>query len=99
MILALEAFLHDIHVQEAEEAATEAEAERDGGLRLEDERRVVELELLERVLEVVVVRALDGIEAAVDHRIHAAVARQRLRRALFRRRDRVADAHVAHILE
>jgi hypothetical protein len=69
------------------------------GLRLEDERRVVELELLERVLEVVVVRALDGIEAAVDHRIHAAVARQRLRRALFRRRDRVADAHVAHILE
>ena len=39
--LALEALLHDVHVQEAEEAAAEAEAERLAVLRLEGEARVV----------------------------------------------------------
>jgi hypothetical protein len=39
-------------VQQAEEAAAEAEAERAGGLRLVDQRGVVELQLLERVAQV-----------------------------------------------
>ena len=34
VVLALEALAHDVHVQQAEEAAAEAEAERVGGLRL-----------------------------------------------------------------
>ena len=41
--LALEPLPHDLHMQEAEEAAAEAEAERVRGLRLVEERRVVEL--------------------------------------------------------
>ncbi len=40
--LALEALLNDLHVQQAEEAAAEAEAEGDGAFRLEEEGRVVE---------------------------------------------------------
>ena len=50
--LALEAFLNDLHMQHAEKAAPEAEAERDRRLRLERERGIVELELFERVAQV-----------------------------------------------
>ena len=99
VVLALEALLDDIHVQEAEEAAAETEAECNRRLRLKDERRIVDLHLLERVLEVVVVRALDRVKAAVDHRVDAAIARQRLSSRVLRIRDCVADAHIAHILE
>jgi hypothetical protein len=58
--LALEPLLHDLHVEETEEAAAEAEAEGGGGLGLVLERRVVELELLERVAEVLVLRVSVG---------------------------------------
>ena len=61
--LALEALADDLEVQQAEEAAAEAEAERDGGLRLVDQRGVVELQLVERVAQVGVVGAVDRIEA------------------------------------
>ena len=40
-VLALKAFLNDLHVEQSEEAAAEAEAERDGGLSVERESRVV----------------------------------------------------------
>ena len=50
--LALEPLADDLHVQQAEEAAAEAEAERPGGLRLVGQRGVVELELVERVAQV-----------------------------------------------
>src|SRR5205823_2562843 len=44
--LAFESLLHDLHVQESEEAATKAEAERDRRLRLVEEGGVVEAELV-----------------------------------------------------
>ena len=43
VVFALQALLHDVHVQQAEEPAAEAEAERGRDLRLEVQRRVVEL--------------------------------------------------------
>jgi len=46
------ALADDVHVQEAEEAAPEAEPERVAGLRLPAERGVVERQLLQRVAEV-----------------------------------------------
>ena len=49
--LALEPLLDDLHVQEAEKAAAEPEPERDGRLRLEEERRVVQPQLLERLAQ------------------------------------------------
>ena len=55
VVLALQALAHDVHVQQAEEAAAEAEAERVGGLRLPGQRGVVERQLLERVAQVGVV--------------------------------------------
>ena len=48
---ALEALLDDLHVEQAEEAAAEAEAESDGAFRLEEEGGIVEAQLLESVAE------------------------------------------------
>ena len=47
----LQALLHDFHVQQAEEAAAEAETEGDGIFRLVKKRRVVQLQFAERVAQ------------------------------------------------
>ena len=84
VVLALEPLADDVHVQQAEEAAAEAEAERVGGLGLPAQRGVVEGELLERVAQVRVVVGVDREQAAEDHRLDLAVAGQRLGRAGLR---------------
>ena len=78
--LALEPLLDDLHVQQPEEAAAEAEAQRRRRLRLEEERRVVQPQLLERVAQLRVLAALDRIEPGEDHRLADLEAGERLRR-------------------
>ena len=73
--LALEPLLDDLHVQQAEEAAAEAEAERLADLGLVAQRRVVELELLERVAQLVVLARLGRVEAGEDLRLDLLEAR------------------------
>ena len=99
VVVALEPLLHDLHVQQAQEAAAEAEPERDRRLRLEVQRRVVELELLERVAQVRHLDAFVRIQAAVHHRHDRLVAGQRDGGRIVRQRDRVADVHVAQRLD
>ena len=78
--LALEPLLDDLHVQQAEEAAAKAEAERLAHLGLVAQRRVVELELLERVAQLVVLARLGRVEAGEDLRLDFLEAGQRLGR-------------------
>ena len=73
--LALEPLAHDLHVQQAEEAAAETEAERLRRLGLVEERRVVQLQLLERVAQLGVVVGVGREEAGEDHRLDVLVAR------------------------
>ena len=75
--LALEALADDLHVQQAEEAAPEAEAERARRLGLVGERRVVEAQLLERLAQVGELVAVDRVEPAEHHRLRVAVALER----------------------
>ncbi len=96
-VVALEPLLDDLHVQQSEEPAAESETERDRALRLVDERGVVELELLERVAQPVVL-ALVRIKPAVDHRDGLAVAGECNVRGIGRRRDRIADVDFAERL-
>ena len=56
--LALEPLLDDLHVQQAEEPAAEAEPERRRRLGLEEERRVVQPQLLERLAQLGVLASL-----------------------------------------
>jgi hypothetical protein len=77
-VLALQPLAHDLHVEQAEEAAAEAEAERLRGLRLPGESGVVEGQLLERVAQVFEAVGIDREEPAEDHRPDLAVALERL---------------------
>ena len=97
--LALEALLDDLHVEQAQEAAAEAEPERDRALRLEGEARVVEVELVQRLAQERVVLAADRVDAGEDEALGGLVAGQRLARRAGLRRERVADLRLADVLE
>ena len=77
-VLALEPLPRDLHVQQAEEPAAEAEAQGTRRLGLVRERGVVEPELLERLAQLGVLVAVDGVETAEHHRLGLPVPRQRL---------------------
>ena len=79
VVLALEPLAHDVHVQQAEEPAPEAEAERARRLRLVAQRGVVQLQLLERVAQLRVLVGVGREEAGEHHRLHVLVAGQRPR--------------------
>ena len=97
--LALQPLLDDLHVQQAEEAAAEAEAERARRLRRVADRRVVELQLLEALAEGLEVVAVDREQAAEHHRLRIVVAVERLGCAVRERRDRLAAAGLADGLD
>ena len=67
VVLPAEPLLDDLHVEQPQEAAAEAEAQRGGTFGLVLEGSVVELELRHAGLELVVVRRVDGVDAAEDH--------------------------------
>ena len=69
-VFALEPFLHDFHVQHAEESRNETEAQRLGGFRLEVQRGVVEVQLGQGVPEILVVVRADRKQAGKDARLH-----------------------------
>ena len=86
VIFAGQPLLDDLEVEQAEEAAAEAEAERRAGLHLEAERGVVEAQLVEAVAELLEVGGVDREQAAEHHRLDFLEAGQRLaRRAAWRR--------------
>ena len=97
--LALEPLAHDLHVQQAEEAAAEADAEGVGRLGLEGEAGVVELELVQGVAQVGQLVAVDRVEAAEHHGLGVPVAGQRLGGAVLRGGDRLARAGLADVLD
>ena len=67
--LAVEALLHYLHVEQAQEAAAETEAEGYRRLGHEGERGIVELELFQRGAQVLIVRRVDGIDTGKHHRL------------------------------
>src|SRR5919108_3661591 len=90
--LALEPLPNDLHVQETEKAAAEAEAEGLRRLRLVRERGVVQLQSLESVAQLGVLVGIRRKYAGEHHRLHILVAGQWLRRRAPARGERVADA-------
>ena len=97
--LPLEPRLDDLHVQQPEEAAAEAEAEGVGDFRLEVERRVVERELVEGVAQVGIVLGVGRVEPGEDHRLDLAEAGVRRRRRPAGLGHRVADLDLGDVLD
>ena len=97
--LALQPLLNYLHMQHSEEAAAEAEAERDGAFRLVRERSVVELQLIQRVAQVGVLRAVLGVDAAVDHRARRTVAGQLVCGGILGAGNSVAHLRVCNVFD
>ena len=97
--LALDALLNDLHVQKPQEPAAKPEPERDGCIRLEDERRVVELQFQKRVFEVVELAPVERVNAAEHDGLHLLVAGERLGGGIARVGERVADGDVLNALD
>ncbi len=98
-VLTLEPFAHDLHVEQAEEAAAEAESESVRGLGAPGQGGVVEAHLVERVAQVAVAVGLDREQATEDHRLDVAVSLERLRCRVAQFGERVADLQLGDILD
>ena len=98
-VLAFQAFLDDLHVEQPKEPTAKPGAERNAGFRLEGERGVVELQLLQRLPQEGVVVRLRRVEPGEDHRFRLLVAGERFRRRALGVCERVADAALAHVLQ
>ena len=97
--LAGEALLHDLQMQQAEEAAAEAVAERRRGFRLGVEARIVQGQLLQRFAQMLEIAVIDREDAAEHHRQAGLEAGQRFRRTVAVVGDGVADLAVRHRLD
>ena len=86
-------------MEEAEEAAAEAEAQSRAGLHLEAEAGVVEAQLGEGVAQLLEIVRVGREEAAEDDRLDFLEAGQGGRGGLARVGDRVADAGLADVLD
>ena len=84
-------------MQQAKEAAAEAEAQRHRRFRLINQGRVVELELIERLAEFRILRIVDREQTRVDHGLRVTVAFERIGRGLERGSDGVAHLGLADV--
>ena len=94
--LALEPLPHDLHVEQPEEPAAEAEPERDRRLGLVMQRRVVELQLRERVAQLFELPGVGGIQTREHHRRDVTIARQQRDVAVLGVEHRVPGARFPH---
>src|SRR5262249_42710149 len=97
--LPLEPLLNDLHVQQTQKPAPEAESKRRRRLRLIKKRRIVKPQLVERVAKFLVPIRLDRIEPREHHRLYPLEPRERSRSRSRRLGDRVPDFNVCHRLD
>ena len=98
LVLALQPLLNNLHVQQTQKTAAEAEAEGDRAFRLEKKRRIVEPEFLKRIAEQRVLVRVHRIEAAEDHRLEVFKAGQRGSGGVGVVGNGIADLGIAHVL-
>ena len=99
VVFPLQPLLHDLHVQQAQKAAAEAEAHRAAGFRLVLQGRIGEPQLVERFPQIGILIRIGGEQAAEHHRLGFRVARQGLGRRGAQQGDRVAHPGIGHRLD
>ena len=99
LVLALQPLLNDLHVEQSQESAAKAEAQRDGAFRLEEEGRIVQPQLLQSIAQQRVFVGVHGIKAGKDHGLDVFKAGKRMRGGIRVVRDGVADLGVGHVFD
>ena len=97
--LPLQTLGDDLHVQQTQETAAEAEAQRGAGLQLKGQGGIVQLQFFQRVLQVGVLGTVGGVDAAEHHGLDLTVAGQRFCGGALCQRDSIAYAGVLHRLD
>ena len=92
-------FLNDLHVEQPEEPATEAEPQRGTGLSLIHKRGIVQLQFCHTELELFVVCRVDGIDPAEHHGLDLLKSGQRLFAGIFHRGDGVPHFRIGGTLD
>ena len=96
--LTVESLLHNLHVEQAKESTTEAKAQGNTRLGLERQRRIVQLKLLKRRTQVLVVGGINGIDTGKHHRLHFLETFDGLVARTVDVRDGIAHLHFLCIL-
>ena len=97
--LALEALLDDLEVEKAEEPAPKSEPQGRRVFWLEGKRAIVELQLLQRFLQVAELIRIGRKESCKHHRLDLPVTRQGRGGAVLGAGDGVTDPRVDYILD
>src|SRR5258707_2306541 len=95
----LQRFLDDLHVEQAEEATAEAEAERQRVFGFVDERGVVQFQPVEGIAQQRVVIALYREETGEDHRLGLPIPWQWGVGCRFRHRDGITHLAILYVLK
>ena len=89
----------DLEMQQTQEAAAEAEAERGGGFRFKREAGVVEAQSAHGFAQVFEVGGVDGEETAEHDGLRRFEAGKRFGARVLFVGDRVADARISHFFD
>src|SRR5690606_242317 len=89
----------DLHVEQAQEAAAKAKAQRLRDLGFEHQRGIVKLQLLERIAQLVVFAAFDRIQTGKYLRLDLFEAWQGRRGLLARQGDGVAHLGMLELFD
>ena len=85
-------------MEQAQEAATETKAEGLGAFRFKGQRRVIQLQLLQGLPEVVKLGIIGRVQSSVDHRRHLPVTLQRFVSRVIGVRDGITDPGILDVL-
>ena len=97
--LAVQTFLHNLHVEQSQEAASETKSQCHTAFGLEGEACIVELKLFKAGTEVFEILGLNGIHTRKDHRLHLLKSGNGLLTRARHMRDSVAHLHLGGVLD
>ena len=97
--LTVESFLHNLHVEQTQESASEAKAQCDGRFRRKCQRCIVELQLFERSPQVFIIRRVDGIYTGKDHGFYLLKALDGLSARLGHMGNGIAHLHLLAVFD
>ena len=97
--LTIKTLLHDLHMKQTEESATETETQGYGTLRSKRQRGIVQLQLLQRGPQILIVCGINGIDAGKYHRLHFLETLNSCTAGISDMGNRITHLHLLRVLD